>query len=214
MTAPSDAGVRRSFDLILTLLACALGLAWSAPAVSHGGVSMEEDTCVMLVGPYKAHFTGYQPSVRASQEFCEDIPVVADAVIVLDFIDAPLREMEVDFRVVRDVNDIGVTATYDDLGGEAAIEAATEFYEPPKRYPRGNVNVTLGFTAPGNFIGVVTADDQATAQRHVSVFPFAVGMAPWYAGWGWIAIIVVVGVLLYLRPWARRRQAESPTASP
>ena len=58
---------------------------------AHGGVSIEDDRCIMTIGPYRAHFSGYQPKLRASQEFCEDIPAVADAIIVLDFISQPLR---------------------------------------------------------------------------------------------------------------------------
>jgi hypothetical protein len=65
---------------------------------AHGGVSVENDTCIMSIGPYRAHFTGYQPAVRASQEFCEDIPVVAKSIIVLDFISQPLRVMAVSAR--------------------------------------------------------------------------------------------------------------------
>lgn len=184
------------------LVPCLLAMA---PAVlAHGGVSMDEDTCVMQLGPYRAHFTGYQPSVRASQEFCEDIPAVARSIIALDFIDPALRDMLVDFRVIRDVNDVGITATWEDLGGEAAIEAASIYYQQPDRFARGNVNVELAFDAPGAFIGIVTAVTPDSGTTYRSVFPFSVGVRPWYAGWQWIAAIVVGGVLLYWQPWRRR----------
>jgi hypothetical protein len=169
--------------------------------VAHGGVSMEDDACVMQVGPYKAHFTGYQPLLRASQEFCEDIPVAADAIIVLDFIDRPLREMSVDFRVVSDVNRIGVNATYDDLGSDRDIEAATVFYERPAVYPRGSLNIELEFDVAGRFIGVVTARDVKTDRLYRSVFPFSVGVKSWSGATTWLVLVLIVGALLYIVPF-------------
>ena len=53
------------------------------------------------------HFTGFQPEQSQSEEFCEDIPDVGSAIIVLDYIDKQLRDMAVDFRIIEDVNDIG-----------------------------------------------------------------------------------------------------------
>ena len=127
----------------------------------------------MKIGPYRAHFTGYQPQLRASQEFCEDIPNVAKAIIVLDFINEPLREMAIEFRLVHDVNNVGVNATIDDLGSAEDIERASMFVQPAARYPQGSVDVSLEFTEPGQFIGMVTAnDDRSAAERtYVAVFP-------------------------------------------
>ena len=158
----------------------------------------------MTIGTYRAHFTGYQPKVRASQEFCEDIPAVADAIIVLDFISKPLRDMAVDFRVIRDVNAIGVTATYDDLGTATDIEAATMFYRPPERYPRGSLDVSIGFSEPGQFIGILTAVDEEGEgiRSYTSVFPFSVGITDWWARLKWIIVSIVVGVALFI--WSSR----------
>ncbi|MGH8611343.1 MAG: hypothetical protein ACREYF_04640 [Gammaproteobacteria bacterium] len=46
----------------------------NATAWAHGGVSIEEDKCVLKIGTFLMHFTGYQPESRGSEEFCEDIP--------------------------------------------------------------------------------------------------------------------------------------------
>ena len=184
------------------------GLLVVAKVAAHGGVSIEEDTCIMQIGPYKAHFTGYQPAVRASQEFCEDIPAVASAIIVLDFIDLPLRDMSIDFRVVADVKAIGVTATYEDLGSPADIKAATVLFEAPAVYPRGNLNVELEFEQAGDFIGVVTAADAATGRQYTSVFPFSVGKSRAWQGFGWILGTIGFGAALYFL----NRKAPSPRA--
>lgn len=147
----------------------------------------------MTVGPYRAHFTGYQPAVRASQEFCEDIPIVSDAIIVLDFISNALRDMSIDFRIIRDVNNIGVQATYEDLGSEAAIEAASIAYVPAKHYLNGNFSVELEFDQPGVFIGILSAKEQASDKVHISVFPFSVGKTDWWTPAMWLIAVLVLG---------------------
>jgi len=164
---------------------------------AHGGVSIEDDLCIMTIGPYRAHFSGYQPKLRASEEFCEDIPAVADAIIVLDFISQPLRAMQVDFRVIRDVNNIGVNATYEDLGSAADIDAATVAYRAAERYRNGNFDVTLNFDTAGSFIGILTATDADSGTEYVSVFPFAVGMSDMWEWLKWVLAILALGWAAY-----------------
>lgn len=147
----------------------------SAAAFGHGGVSMEDDVCLIKIGRYTAHFTGYLPQERASQEFCEDIPVATKAVFVLDFISDELRTMDIDFRIVRDVNNIGRMATFEDLGGPEAVEKATVFYEEPKVYGAGVISVHYHFVETGGYVGIISAHHQATGLSYRSVFPFSVG---------------------------------------
>ena len=182
-------------------------------AFAHGGVAVEDDTCIMTIGTYKAHFTGYQPQVRASQEFCEDIPTVAESIIVLDFISRPLRDMLIDFRIVKDVNEVGVTATIDDLGSAEDIERATMFRRPPEKFPRGSVDVTIEFTEPGQYIGIMTAIDEGTDTRreYVSVFPFSVGVTNWWARLKWIVAPLLLGAVLLF--WTTRSRDSTAPAS-
>ena len=175
---------------------------------------MEDDSCIMQIGPYRAHFTGYQPAARASQEFCEDIPVVGDAIIVLDFLDSALRDMDVAFQVVLNRTGRGVDAGWEDIAEGDAITAERYFAHPTAQYPNGSLNVELGFTNADDFIGVVQAHDPATGRDYVSVFPFSVGKSGGFA-WGWIAAALGFGLLLYLMPTRRRRRsaAEEPAES-
>jgi len=160
----------------LTALALFVSVTLFAPAVfGHGGVSVEDDVCIIKIDRYKAHFTGYLPKQRATQEFCEDIPLVAESIFVIDFISDELRNMELDFRIVRDVNSIGVTATYADLGGPEAIEKATIYYQEPRQFQKGVMNVRYNFVQEGGYIGIVNAHHLETGLKYTSVFPFAVG---------------------------------------
>lgn len=144
-------------------------------AFGHGGVSVEDDVCIIKIDRYKAHFTGYLPKERATQEFCEDIPVATESIFVIDFISDELRNMELDFRVIRDVNNIGVTATYADLGGPDAVEKATIYYHEPRQFNKGVMNVRYNFTQDGGYIGIVNAHHVDTGLKYTSVFPFSVG---------------------------------------
>ena len=146
----------------------------SLPAAAHGGVDMQNDVCRMKVGPYSMHFTGYQPERAVSKEFCEDIPYEGKAIIVLDEVDKKLREMPFEFRVLKDVKNLGVTAQLEQLGSKEDIDSATIDLHEFKVYPLGTLNFELEFEK-GNYIGLVTLRDEFANEVYHCVFPFSVG---------------------------------------
>jgi hypothetical protein len=164
----------------------------------HGGVSVEDDVCLIKFDRYKAHFTGYLPKERATQEFCEDIPVATESIFVIDFISDELRTMELDFRIIRDVKNIGVTATLADLGGTEAIDAATIYYQEPKQFYKGILNVRHNFTQDGGYIGIVNAHHLETGLKYTSVFPFSVGTFQYgkYLTY-FLMLFVACGIFIY-----------------
>ena len=72
----------------------------------------------------------FQPETRESDEFCEDIPDVARSVFVMEYLHSLLPEMAIDFRIIRDINEVGRYATLDDVLAIDDLEAATVYYEP------------------------------------------------------------------------------------
>ncbi|MDE0284675.1 MAG: hypothetical protein OXI88_18175 [Gammaproteobacteria bacterium] len=185
------------------LLLTVFCLVFFSQAVSaHGGVAIEDDKCILKAGPYIMHFTGFQPEQSQSEEFCEDIPNVGSAIIVLDYIDKPLRDMGVDFRIIEDVNNIGNTATIDDLGGAGDIEKNTVYYLPSQLRRTGSFNVEYNFTEPGRFIGMVTVDDIPNGQVYTSVFPFGVGYGLGATGFNpgrmWFTLLLVSAAVVML----------------
>lgn len=182
-----------------------------APAgFGHGGVSMEDDTCIMRIGLFRAHFTGYQPETRATQEFCEDIPELGKAIIVVDFIDKALRGYQVEFRVLRDVHELGKRARIEDLGDAKAIDEATLFKLEPKTYPKGTLTFEQRFEQPGWYIGVLSARDDA-GHTVESVFPFQVGVShPWRYVPAFV-LVLVLSLLIY-RLTGRNLPASPPVA--
>jgi hypothetical protein len=169
------------------LLAGLLAFA-SGPAAGHGGLAMEEDYCKLRIGRFVMHFSGYQPdSPNATKEFCEDIPVTGNTVIVLDYVDQELRDLETEVRVVKGT------------GEESDLDAVTVVHLAPRRYPTGTLSFEHDFAEAGNYVGLVTVSGQT---RAVSRFPFAVGRGGGFGKWLLLGVAVaaaVVGLALVAR---------------
>jgi hypothetical protein len=148
---------------------------FSEPALGHGGVVLDEDLCVINIGFLTAHFTVYQPETRENEEYCEDIPDVAGSVFVMEYLHDFLQQMPVDFRIVRDVNDVGVFARWEDVQAIDDLEAATVYYEPPRVQVDGNYLAEYTFEEKGTYIGVVTAKHPTEDSIYNAVFYFQVG---------------------------------------
>lgn len=150
------AAFRNSVLAALAVAACALP---TKASFAHGGLAMEQDMCKLTVGPYTMHFAGYQEDAQRS-EFCEDIPHRGKTIVVLDFVDAALRDMPVEVRVVRRT-DVPVD------------QAPVVFRVPPKVYPNGTMTFTHEFAEDGDYVGLVNAGPN---RRYASAFPFSVGV--------------------------------------
>jgi hypothetical protein len=169
-------------------------LASATPqCAAHGGVSIEKDLCVLRLGAYLMHFTGYQPEQSGAQEFCEDIPAVGPAIVVLDAVDNALRDMPIELIILRDTQRLGNQAKFEELGGEPAIAAATVARVPAAIHPSGSLTLQYPFKEAGRYIGLVRAQPSVGGEV-VAVFPFAVGTGG--KQWRVYAAVIVGTVLL------------------
>ena len=184
----------------LLLLMCLM--AWCQNAAAHGGVGMEDDMCVINIGFLKAHFTGYQPMSNGTEEFCEDIPEVASSVFVIDYLHDFLNEMLVDFRIIRDVNDFGIFANWEDISGLDDIEQHTIFYLPPVKHVDGVLKANFDFQQAGGYIGVVTAVHPEKEKIYHAVFYFQVGGT----NYGYVPLFVVLVIFAQLFYWLSHRE--------
>ena len=191
---------------VLRLKLAALGAVVAAallgaqPAQSHGGLSMDEDTCKLRVGRYFIHFVGYQPdSARGPREFCEDIPETGHTIVVLDYLSDELRDLPAEVRIVRDT------------GSMQDLEAITLLHLPPKLYPTGSLNFDYDFLEPGKFVGLVTV---GTQEKMVSRFPFSVGRSrSWLDYLVFPLLIAALASGLYRVAVVRRRLAKPAAPS-
>lgn len=183
---------------ILTAL-LATCVIFTSQVQAHGGLALAEDMCILTVGPYRMHFTGYQP-LSQEEEFCEDIPEVGKTVIALDYIQEELRPLTTEVRIIRDT------------GSEENLDAITVFHLPPKVYPSASITVEHTFPEKGKFVGLVTVT--GGAQDYVSRFPFSVGEGrptPKSAIIAPIVLVLAAGAFFFMR--SKKRKNESSGAS-
>jgi hypothetical protein len=199
----------------VSLLSLPFMLLCSHSASAHGGVAFQEDQCVISINFMQAHFTVFQPETRATDEFCEDIPDVSRSVFVMEYLHDLLTEMRLDFRIIRDVNNIGRFATWEDVQAIDDLEAATVYYESPRMEPGGYYRASYDFDAPGTYIGIVTAEHPTEDRFYNAVFYFQVGGADF----GTFPLFILLLLFLQLGYWVssggykrwRQRRAELPS---
>ena len=173
--------------------------------VAHGGVAFgEEDLCLITVGFLKAHFTIYQPQQRGAEEFCEDVPEVGESVFVMNYLHAFMREMPVDFRILEDVNEVGLFASWEDIEGMDDVDSHTLFYQEPSIHPEGVYTVNYRFTKPGVYIGVVTATRPDDGKVYHAVFPFRVGGV----SFGYLPLFALLVIGAQLAYWFINRRLQ------
>ena len=190
--------------ILLLQLTLILLTMWSQITIAHGGVGMEDDMCVINIGFLKAHFTVYQPNDSGSQEFCEDIPDVTNSVFVIDYLHEYLKELQVDFRIINDVNNIGVFANWNDISGIKNIEQHTVFYLSPVKQRDGVLTVDYNFKQPGGYIGIVTATNPRKEKKYHAVFYFQVGGN----NYGYVPLIILLLILAQFLFWFSNRVSD------
>ncbi|MBL6906125.1 MAG: hypothetical protein ISR27_11460, partial [Pseudomonadales bacterium] len=135
-------------------------------------------------------------------------PDVARSVFVMEYLHSLLPEMAIDFRIIRDINEVGRYATLDDVLAIDDLEAATVYYEPPRIEPGGFYTASYEFDAEGTYIGVVTADHPTEDRYYTAVFYFQVGGADYGTLPLFLALLLLLqtGYWLSNGAWERRKQ--------
>lgn len=163
-------------------------------AFAHGGVVEEDDLCVIKVNYLRAHFKIYQPSATGHEQFCEDLPVAAESVFVMEYQHDSLSEMLIDFRIIRDLTGKGRFARMQDVDLIDDLEGATVYYRPPIVEPDIYL-VNYEFEEEGDFIGIVSAEHPETGKVYAAVFPFEVG----FTGLGYWPFFIGLLVLIQIQ---------------
>ncbi|MGJ0509503.1 MAG: hypothetical protein ACR652_20745 [Methylocystis sp.] len=185
-------------------LFAALGLAPSG-AQAHGGVKLEQDECVLRLGPSTMHFIAYQRSGE-EQEFCQDVGQTGPTVIALTAVSPELRDMAIGARIIKDT---GAPV------GKDTLDAVTVAFHEPKVYRNGIMTFEHDFKDAGRYVAIVTVRDDL-GNEWVSQFPFGVGL---YTFWGMIEYILygvgffaLVGVMLLALRAKAHKAAETANA--
>jgi len=188
---------------VLFYLFCGSMCFFAHGAFAGGGVVMSGGECTMHIDFYSARFTAYQPDTRGNEEFCEDLPDLGNTIFVLDYLHPSLKEVPVDFRIIRDMTGQGRFAKWEDVEALGDIDPLTVYYHPPVIRPDSSFQVEYDFTDEGKYIGVVTAGHPTNDKIYASVFPFEVGRRSYT---GWLALLAAA----LAAAWFFSRRRKSP----
>lgn len=171
--------------------------------VSHsaGAQSETSEECMRKVGAYALNFNAYQ-AATGSIRFCEDIPLAGPTVLTLDFVDAELRTMPTEVRLLE------VESWPAALDGSSDRKALVLQRLPSKTYSSGLIEIDHTFKAPGYYVEVVSIEAPGGKKR-VLRFPFQVAAGLDWSGLGlWAAISAVFVLIAGAAFWFYRRRGE------
>ncbi len=186
--------MRGSFFFTVLLLVLPMQLR------AGGGVVMVGERCTMHIDFYSARFTAYQPNTSGNTEFCEDLPETGLTLFVLDYLHPSLKEVPVDFRVIRNTTDQGRFAVWEDVAKLGDLKPLTLFYQAPVIEGDASLQIEYKFSEPGEYIGIVTAGHPSSDKVYRSVFPFVVGRPRYHAA---LLALAIMGLLM-LYGWRRQ----------
>lgn len=184
--------------LLLLLIISCTGVLGATKAAAHGSVVLGEDSCLININFMQAHFTVFQPESRDNEEYCEDIPDVSRAVFVMEYLHTLLPEMEIDFRILEDTNNLGRYADWEAVQEIPDLDAVTVHYDPSRIESGGYYRSSYEFNAPGNYLGIVTAKHPTEPRDYNAVFYFRVGGSDWGSFPVFLALLVVVQTAYWL----------------
>ncbi len=135
--------------------------------------------------------------MRQHEEFCEDIPVVSESVFIMEFLHDGLREMPVDFRIIKDTQNLGRFAKLEDIQKIEDIEKPTVHYQAPQLGRDGLLMALHTFSEQGDYIGIVTAKNPSNEKKYIAVFPFQVGIS----NLGYFPLFIGIAIFVQLNYW-------------
>jgi len=157
------------------ILSVALLVFPAAGTQAGGGLVLEGDVCIIWIDFYSAHFTAYQPGSRGNEQFCQDLPDTGETIFVLDYLHQSLKEVPVDFRIIRDVTGQGQYVKLKHVEEIKDIEQHTVFYQAPIVRKDASLKIEYDFKEKGAYVGIVSAGHPTTDMIYTAVFPFEVG---------------------------------------
>lgn len=159
---------------LVHLVGCLVAIS-ASPALAGGGVILQDDVCIIKIGFYEAHFTAYQPETSGNQQFCEDLPDTGATIFVLDYLHDSMKEVPIDFRIIRDVTELGRFVRAEDVAALGDLADHTVFYQPPIIETDASLTVEPLLSEKGKYIGIVIAGHPTNDNTYTAVFPFEVG---------------------------------------
>lgn len=115
----------------------------------------------------------------------------------MEFMHDGLREMDIDFRIIKDTQKLGRFAKPENIAKINELQKDTIFHQPAATYLDGVYLAEYDFTKKEYYIGIVTAKHLDQDKIYTAVFPFQVGGSKW----GYIPAIIALAIFLLLNYW-------------
>ena len=149
---------------------------------------------------------------RASEQFCQTLPDLGETVFVLDYLHGAMKEVPIDFRIIRNVTGQGRFTNLDHVESIRDLEAVTVYHHAAAVQP-DVFTITHEFEEPGEFVGIVTVQRPDGRGVYSAVFPFEAG----YTGlgyWPWVIGGLILLQLNYLWMSGRLRRSRDGDMAP
>jgi hypothetical protein len=173
--------------------------------VAGGGMVLSSDACIIQIDFYSVHFTAYQPDSSGNTQFCQDLPDTGPSIIVLDYLHDSLKEVLVDFRVIRNVTGQGSFVKLKHVEEIDDLEPHTVFYQPAVIQTDASLKVEYDFKEKGRYIAIVSAGHPTNNNIYTAVFPFEVGRSRW-PYWPFVVVLLAVPGFVIKRKFDRNKQ--------
>jgi hypothetical protein len=190
------------------MLMVVLFLLSSPRGEAGGGLVLQDDACILQIDFYSAHLTAYQPATSGNEQFCEKLPNTGSTIFVLDYLHPSLKEVPVDFRIIRDVTGQGRFVKLSNVEALGNLEPHSIFYQRPQVQADASLKVEYEFEEKGHYVAVVSAGHPSNNSTYMAVFPIEVG-AP-RLGFPLAALLIVAVPGLFLVGRYRRRALAVP----
>ena len=173
----------------------------------------EEFGCIIHIDFYSARFAAYQPDSSGSKEFCQDLPNTGRTIFVLDYLHQSLKEVPVDFRIIRDVTGQGGFVKLKHIEEIQDIEQHTIFYQPPAIEADASLQIEYEIKEKGWYIGIINAAHPSNDRIYTAVFPFEVG-ATKVSHFIPLLLLLAAPAYLFRRRLARAREVAAKLRTP
>jgi len=203
------AGIRSIKTFLFSAFSTALLLTCPAAlSLAGGGLVLEGDVCIIRIDFYSAHFTAYQPGTSGNEQFCQDLPNAGVTIFVLDYLHQSLKEVPVEFRIIRDVTGQGRFVKLKHVEELEDIEQHTVFYQAPVIRADASLKIEHDFREKGAYLGIVSAGHPSNNTTYTAVFPFEVGASN--RGYILPMLLLLIGAAYILVRRHRRRVSMAP----
>ena len=193
---------------------CAALLTFPGAGIrAGGGLVLEGDVCIIRIDFYSAHFTAYQPGSSGNEQFCQDLPNTGQTIFVLDYLHQSLKEVPVEFRIIRDVTGQGQYVKLKHIEEIVDIEQHTVFHQAPVVRPDASFKIEYDFRQKGAYVGIVSAGHPSTDMIYTAVFPFEVGASGFGIGLP-LSLILAGVVFIVMRRYRQKTQRAASAAGP